>query len=113
MRLVSGYQRGVCHWSEPAPDPPRLPVLVHEGGQGLEGARERGLAVADAEVVRPRRDHVGEAVGRLDADARLGLELGVGLELGLGIGLGLGCGVRLDADARLGQLRAERLRGQG
>ena len=73
MRLVSGYQRGVCHWSEPAPDPPRLPVLVHEGGQGFEGARERGLAIADAEVVRPRRDHVGEAVGRLDADARLGV----------------------------------------
>ena len=48
-------------------------MLVHEGGQGLEGARERGLAVADAEVVRRRRDHIGEAVGRLDADARLGV----------------------------------------
>ena len=57
-------------------------MLVHEGGKGLEGARERGFAVADAEVVRPRRDHIGEAVGRLDADARLG------------------------------QLRAERLRGE-
>ena len=82
-------------------------MLVHEGGQGLEGARERGLAVADAEVVRPRRDHIGEAVGRLDADARLGVRVRCGFRVRVRDRLGLGCGVRLDADARLGQLRAD------
>ena len=70
-------------------------MLVHEGGQGLEGARERGLAVADAEVVRPRRDHIGEAVGRLDADARLGVRVRVRVRCGLRVRVRVGDRVRV------------------
>ena len=46
-----------------------MPVALDEGAEGLECAWKGLLAKADAKVVGPGRDDVGEAVGRLDADA--------------------------------------------